>query len=284
MRWRHGRQSSHVEDRRGQRLSGGAKIGGGAGLILLLVVMLLGGDPGQVLQLLGGGGSAVAPAAESSGPPEDEAGRFMSAVLAMTEDVWTDIFSAAGARYTPPTLVLFTSQVRSACGFASAATGPFYCPADQKLYLDTSFFDELARMGGPGDFAQAYVIGHEVGHHIQNLTGTLDQSRQMQARASSEAAANQIQVRVELQADCYAGVWASNAVATGFVTEITEEDVRVGLDAAAAVGDDRIQEATAGRADPETFSHGTSAQRQEWFLEGYRSGDPDRCDTFSGPI
>ncbi len=280
MRWRHGRQSSHVEDRRGQRLSGGAKIGGGAGLILLLVVMLLGGDPGQVLQLLGGGGSAVAPAAESSGPPEDEAGRFMSAVLAMTEDVWTDIFSAAGARYTPPTLVLFTSQVRSACGFASAATGPFYCPADQKLYLDTSFFDELARMGGPGDFAQAYVIGHEVGHHIQNLTGTLDQSRQMQARASSEAAANQIQVRVELQADCYAGVWAHHANRRQRVLE--PGDVEEGLAAAAAIGDDRLQRRAGQEVQPEMFTHGSSAERREWLMRGLDSGDVDRCDTFGG--
>lgn len=280
MRWRQGRQSSNVEDRRGQRISGGAKIGGGAGLILLLVVMLLGGDPGQVLQLLDGGGAAVSPPAESAGPPEDETGRFLSAVLAMTEDVWTEIFAERGARYVPPTLVLFTSRVQSACGFASAATGPFYCPADQQLYLDTSFFDELARMGGPGDFAQAYVIGHEVGHHIQNLTGTLDRSRQMQAQARSEAVANQIQVRVELQADCYAGVWAHHANRRQRVLE--PGDVEEGLAAAAAIGDDRLQRRAGREVQPEMFTHGSSAERREWLTRGLDTGDIERCDTFAG--
>jgi uncharacterized protein len=249
-------------------------------LILLLVVMLLGGDPTQVLQLLGGGDAGVSAPTESAGPPADETGRFMSAVLALTEDVWTEIFAENGARYVPPTLVLFTSQVQSACGFASAATGPFYCPADQKLYLDTSFFDELARMGGPGDFAQAYVIGHEVGHHVQNLTGTLDRSRQMQAQARSEAAGNQILVRVELQADCYAGVWAHHANRTQRVLEAG--DVEEGLAAAAAIGDDRLQRRAGREIQPEMFTHGSSAERREWLMRGLDSGDVERCDTFAG--
>lgn len=278
MRWRQGRQSGNVEDRRGQRLSGGAKIGGGAGLVLVVVVLLLGGDPGQVLQLLGGSGEPVATAPESTSPPSDETGRFLSAVLAMTEDVWTEVFAERGAQYVAPTLVLFTDQVQSACGFASAASGPFYCPSDQKLYLDTSFFDELSRMGGPGDFAQAYVIGHEVGHHVQNLAGTLDQSRQAQSRARDEAIANQIQVQVELQADCYAGVWAHHANRTARVLE--PGDVQEALAAAASIGDDRLQRDAGRRISPEQFTHGTSAQRQEWLMRGLDSGDIDRCDTF----
>jgi predicted metalloprotease len=177
---------------------GGAKIGGGAGLLIVLVVLVLGGDPRQVLQLLGGldGVTQGPPSSQPTAPPDDESGQFLSAVLGMTEDVWTEIFQDAGVAYQPPTMVLFSNAVQSACGFNSAATGPFYCPPDQNLYLDTGFFEELARMGGPGDFAQAYVIGHEVGHHIQTLVGTSDWVRQLQARARSQEDGNRIQVRM----------------------------------------------------------------------------------------
>jgi predicted metalloprotease len=278
MRWRQSRQSSNVEDRRGQRVSGGAKIGGGAGLVILLVVILMGGDPQQVLQLLAGsGGQPPAPSLPSA-PPSDEAGQFLSAVLGMTEDVWTEIFADAGVRYSPPTMVLFSQAVESACGFNTAATGPFYCPPDQKLYLDTSFFEELARLGGPGDFAQAYVIGHEVGHHIQNLTGTSDWVRQLQERGGSQAVANQLQVLMELQADCYAGVWANHANRRQQVLE--PGDVQEGLAAAAAIGDDRLLRRAGREVTPDSFTHGTSAQRQRWLQIGVETGDVDRCDTF----
>jgi predicted metalloprotease len=278
MRWQQSRQSRNVEDRRGQRMAGGAKIGGGAGLLIIVVVLLLGGDPRQVLQLLGGGSPQIsAPSSAPTGPPSDEAGRFLTSVLGMTEDVWTSIFANAGARYAPPTLVLFTQSVQSACGFNTAATGPFYCPPDQKLYLDTSFFDQLAQMGGPGDFAQAYVIGHEVGHHIQNLTGTDDWVRQLQ-RGGDEATNNRLQVLMELQADCYAGVWAHHANRLGNVLD--PGDVEEGLSAAAAIGDDRLQRRAGREVAPESFTHGTSAQRQRWLQIGIETGEVDRCDTF----
>ena len=279
MRWKQSRQSSNVEDRRGQRVSGGAKIGGGAGLIIIVVVMLLGGDPRQVMQLLGGAGGQAPTATEPAGPPEDETGRFFSAVLGMTEDVWTEIFSAAGARYSPPTLVLFTGAVESACGFNTSATGPFYCPPDQKLYLDTGFFEELARLGGPGDFAQAYVIGHEVGHHIQTLTGTSDWVRGLQGRARNEAEVNELGVLMELQADCYAGVWAHHANQRQRVLE--PGDVEEGLSAAAAIGDDRLMRRAGREVAPESFTHGSSAQRGQWLDIGLQTGDVDRCDTFA---
>ena len=279
MRWQQSRQSRNVEDRRGQRMSGGAKIGGGAGLLIIIVVVLLGGDPRQVLQLLGGGSGQLAPTSSApTSPPTDETGQFLGAVLGMTEDVWTEIFANAGARYAPPTLVLFTQSVQSACGFNTAATGPFYCPPDQKLYLDTSFFDQLAQMGGPGDFAQAYVIGHEVGHHIQNLVGTDDWVRQMQRRGD-ETANNRLQVLMELQADCYAGVWAHHANRLGNVLD--PGDVEEGLSAASAIGDDRLQRRAGREVAPESFTHGTSAQRQRWLRTGIETGDLDRCDTFA---
>lgn len=278
MRWRHSRQSGNVEDRRGRRVAGGVKIGG-AGLVILVAVMLLGGDPSQVLQVLEGTGGGAAVPEEPAGPPQDETGRFLSAVLGMTEDVWSEIFAEAGARYRPPTMVLFTDAVQSACGLSSAATGPFYCPGDEKLYLDTGFFAELADMGGPGDFAQAYVIGHEVGHHVQNLTGTFDRVRRLQDRAGSQAEANRLQVLTELQADCYAGIWAYHANAQAHVLE--EGDVDEGLAAAAAIGDDRLQSRAGREVAPESFTHGTSAERQRWLRVGITSGGVDRCDTFA---
>ncbi len=280
MRWQDSRRSSNVEDRRGMGVSRGAGIGG-VGLIIVFVVWLLGGNPAQVLQLLGGGGDGgVATAPAPTGVPDanDQTGQFLSAILGMTEDVWGEIFKNAGEAYRPPTLVLFTDQVQSACGLSSSATGPFYCPGDEKLYLDTGFFDELARLGGPGDFAQAYVIGHEVGHHVQKLLGTEAQVRQLQSRAGSQAEANRVQVAMELQADCYAGVWAYHANRRDRVLE--PGDVEEGLQAAASIGDDRLQRGAGQVVSPESFTHGSAAQRQQWLRTGLQSGDPNACNTF----
>lgn len=281
MRWRKHRRSGNVEDRRGLRPSRGVSLGGGSALVVVLAVWLLGGDPSEVLRLLGGGaGSAPAPAVEGAptAPADDETAEFLSAVLAMTEDVWTEIFRDAGSSYRAPTMVLFSDLVQSACGRTSAATGPFYCPPDQNLYLDTGFFDELARMGGPGDFAQAYVIGHEIGHHVQNLSGTLSRANELQRSAGSEAAANRIQVLVELQADCYAGVWAHHANRRRQVLE--PGDVNEGLAAASAIGDDRLARRAGRTVSPESFTHGTSEQRRQWLTTGLQRGEVDACDTF----
>jgi predicted metalloprotease len=278
MRWNQSRRSTNVEDRRGQRLSGGVRLGGGAGLLLIVVVMLLGGDPSQVLQLLGGaGGGGVAPA-PSAPVGDDETSQFLSAVLGMTEDAWSEIFESAGARYDPPTLVLFSDAVQSECGYSSAATGPFYCPPDRKLFLDATFFDELARMGGAGDFAQAYVVGHEVGHHVQTLTGTSERVRRLQ-RSADDPERNALQVLMELQADCYAGVFAHHANRRQRVLEAG--DVEEGLAAAAAIGDDRLQRRAGREVTPESFTHGSSAQRQRWLAAGLETGDAGTCDTFS---
>jgi predicted metalloprotease len=258
-------------------MAGGAGLGGGA-LVIMLIVWLLGGNPLQFLQQVdGGGGAPPAPTGETP-PPTDEAGQFMSAVLAMTEDVWTELFAASNQRYVAPTMILFSDAVQSACGYSSAATGPFYCPSDQSLYLDTSFFNELARMGGPGDFAQAYVVGHEVGHHIQNLTGSLQRARELQNAARSESEANRLQVLVELQADCYAGVWAHHANRREQVLE--PGDIEEGLAAASAIGDDRLARQAGRAVVPESFTHGTSEQRQQWLGTGLELGDPGACDTF----
>jgi len=279
MRWKNSRQSTNIEDRRGQRLSRGTRVGGGASLLIIVVVLLLGGDPAQILQLLAGGsGSPVPGSSQSSAPAasDDEMRQFLASVLGMTEDVWQEIFAQSDARYRAPTLVLFTDAVQSACGFNQAASGPFYCPADEKLYLDTSFFDELAGMGGAGDFAQAYVIGHEVGHHIQTITGISRQVRQRQQADSRQA--NALQVRMELQADCYAGVWAYHANRRARVLE--PGDVSEGLAAAAAIGDDRLQRRAGRTVSPESFTHGSSAERQSWLERGIRTGDVAECNTF----
>lgn len=278
MRWKQSRRSSNVVDRRGRRVAAGVGLGGGATLLIVLVTWLLGGDPGQVLRVLQGADEPVT-SAQPESPPNDETGQFLSAVLAMTEDVWSQLFRDAGAEYPPPKLVLFSDAVQSACGFGSAASGPFYCPGDQNLYLDTDFFDALARMGGPGDFAQAYVIGHEVGHHVQNVTGALDDARMRQERAATQAEANAVQVLVELQADCYAGVWAHHANRRARVLE--PGDIGEALAAAAAIGDDRLARDAGRRVTPESFTHGTSEQRQEWLGRGLESGDVSRCDTFA---
>jgi len=286
MRWREGRRSENVEDRRGQGMGTGMRVGGcgGIGLLLAVVVaLLLGVDPMEILRLVPSGG--VAPSADvGAGPgssaPTDEQAEFVSVVLADTEDTWGPMFAAGGRRYEEPVLVLFTDQVQSACGFASAATGPFYCPADYRLYIDLGFFSELLeRFQAPGDFAQAYVIAHEVGHHVQNLLGISTQVQEMQSR-SSEQEANALSVRLELQADCLSGVWAYHAQRTRAILE--PGDVEEALNAAAAVGDDRLQRQARGTVVPDSFTHGTSAQRSSWFRRGFETGDFDACDTFSG--
>lgn len=283
MRWKDLRRSSNVRDVRGR--GRGLRIplpigrGGGIGLVVLLIIAAIFGGPELVFQLLGStdydsGQSTSAPAGI-----QDEDRQFTAAILGSTEDVWGRLFESAGGEYLPPELTLFDGAVSSACGYASAAVGPFYCPADARVYLDTSFFDELARMGGAGDFAQAYVIGHEIGHHVQNLTGTADEVRTAQARAAGDSEANSLQVAMELQADCYAGVWAWHANQRHQVLE--PGDVEEGLAAAAAIGDDRLMENAGRRVTPDSFTHGSSAQRQEWLQRGLASGDPSACNPFA---
>jgi hypothetical protein len=271
MRWKSGRRSSNVRDRRG----GGALVAGGGvgGLVLVVVVLLLGGDPTALLQ---GGGETEAPP-----PPagQDESFDFAAVILGSTEEVWNELFAAADARYQPPDMVVFSGGTSSACGMGSTAMGPFYCPPDRTVYLDLTFFDELARMGGAGDFAAAYVIGHEVGHHVQNLLGTSDRVRARQQRAG-EAEANALSVDLELQADCYAGVWASRAERERRWLE--PGDIQEGLAAAAAIGDDRLQRRAGREVVPESFTHGTSEQRQRWLRTGLETGDPAACTTVTG--
>jgi len=275
VRWQGRKRSENVEDRRG---AGVGIAGGGIGILLLLLIgWLFGVDPRALLQVAEQVQTTNQPAAPPPAPGEDPAADFAATILGTTEEVWGEIFLARGAAYEPPTLVLFTDMVRSGCGTASSQTGPFYCPLDRKVYLDLGFFHELARLGGPGDFAAAYVIGHEVGHHVQNLSGTADEVRSMQQRVGG-AEANALSVALELQADCYAGVWANGANQRGSFLE--PGDVDEGLAAAAAIGDDRLQR-NAGRAvQPESFTHGSSAQRQQWLRAGLESGEPETCDTF----
>ena len=272
MRWRQQRQSSNIEDRRG--MGRGVALGGGSlgVLILAAIVCLLGGDPRQLLEGLPTGTDVrqEQPAASNTAP--DTESQFAAAVLGSTEDVFNRLLpEQMGVRYREPQLVLFSGQVSSACGFADAAMGPFYCPGDNKLYLDFSFFEQLKReFKAPGDFAEAYVIAHEVGHHIQNITGTM---RQVQSRGQN----NRLSVALELQADCYAGVWAHHASRAGLVEA---GDPQEALRAAAAVGDDMIQRRTAGYVVPDSFTHGSSEQRMEWFARGFNGGDLRQCDTF----
>lgn len=278
MRWRQGRRSRNVEDRRGSRVSRGLPIGGGGLLLILLVAWAMGADPGQLLMLMAEGGGAAAPAADAPrSAAEEEAADFVSAVLASTEDVWAARFQEAGSRYRPATLVLYTDTVRSACGFGSAATGPFYCPGDEKIYLDLSFLAELRRLGAPGDFAFAYVIAHEVGHHVQKITGIEPEVRAAQRAAAAEGA-NALSVSMELQADCFSGLWAHHADRAGAILE--EGDIEEGLAAAAAVGDDRLQRSAGREVQPETFTHGSSEQRMRWLRVGLSRGEFAACDTF----
>jgi len=308
MRWRGREESKNIEDGRSQggglpggfgrstgggpggfRIPVGGRSGGGFGSLIIIGIVLLviwfvtgksplsmlgdGGpaDPGGSGQIVDGGGSAAS----------DEMKQFVGVVLKETENVWNGVFQAEGAKYDEPTLRLFTGQVQSACGFASSASGPFYCPGDRKVYLDTDFFDQLARQfGAAGDFAQAYVIAHEVGHHVQNLTGVLPKFNQMRQQMS-EAEANQMSVRVELQADCFAGVWAHFTAQKGL---LEDGDIEEALNAAQQIGDDTLQKRSQGYVVPESFNHGTSAQRQTWFARGFKSGKLSDCDTFNNPI
>jgi hypothetical protein len=285
MRWQGRRASANVEDRRGRSpmVTRGVPIGCGGLLLVIVVALLSGGDPQQLLDMLQQtqAPSAQAPAGGTpyadpgaGGAPSDELGQFAAVVLADTEDTWNELFAAHGTDYQEPTLVLFSGAVQSACGFNSAAVGPFYCPADRQVYIDLSFFDQLARrFGAPGDFAQAYVIAHEVGHHVQNLLGISDQVHAARLR-SSEREANRLSVALELQADCLAGVWGYHA------RDILEPgDIEEGLRAAAAIGDDAIQRQATGTIRPESWTHGSSEQRVEWLRRGLRSGDPDACET-----
>lgn len=260
--------------------------GGGLGLgaiVLALIALFLGADPAEVLRALEAAGP---PPGQQQAPTTQEpvqdggASDFIAAVLADTEKTWHDQFAERGGRYVEPTLVLFTGQVSSACGYQSAAVGPFYCPADRKVYLDTSFFDQLARQhGAPGDFAQAYVVAHEVGHHIQNLLGMSAKVAEARARLP-EAQGNDLSVRLELQADCYAGVWGHHAHTDRKLLE--EGDIEEGLRAAAAIGDDTLQKQARGFVVPESFTHGSSKERARWLLEGLKSGQLEACDTFGG--
>lgn len=277
MRWQGRRESSNVEDRRG--LSPKGVIGGGiGGIAIILIVMLLGGDPSSLLQDLEITDQTTTSNYQETAQ-EKELASFVSVVLAETENVWHKIFSDMGRNYVEPKLVLFTGSVQSACGVAGASTGPFYCPGDQKLYIDLSFYDELQkRFKAPGDFAMAYVVAHEVGHHIQNLLGTMDKIQSLRSRLSEEEY-NQYSVRLELQADFYAGVWAHY---TDKLEGLLEEgDLDEALNAASAVGDDNIQKQMQGYVVPESFTHGTSAQRKKWFYKGYTTGDIRQGDTFS---
>lgn len=276
---RDGRRSANVEDQRGSRVGRGA-IGGGIGVIVVVVVaLLLGADPGAVLSSFSEEGGfyydgASQPAAQSAA--ENEMADFVAVVLADTEDTWHPIFNAYGSTYTEPKLVLFSGGVQSACGYAQAAMGPFYCPADQKVYIDLSFYQSLKdEYGAPGDFAQAYVIAHEVGHHVQNLEGKLSQIQRLQGRAD-ETTSNKLSVLLELQADCYAGIWAHYADRSRHVVE--PGDIDEALNAASKIGDDTLQKQSQGYVVPDSFTHGTSAQRKQAFMAGYQSGDVSACE------
>jgi uncharacterized protein len=276
MQWQGRRQSENIEDRRG--LTGGRiAIGGLGGIAVLILALLFGADPRQLLEQLPNGDNSVQ-TSRPTNPEEEQLKQFVGVVLAETEDAWSDIFRQAGKQYRKPTLVLFTDQVSSGCGTAQTAVGPFYCPADEKLYIDLSFFHELrTRFRAPGDFAIAYVVAHEVGHHVQKLLGTSDRVNRAR-RYQNEEGANGMSVRLELQADFYAGVWAHYARNRGIVDP---GDIEEALSAASAVGDDRLQREGQGYVVPDSFTHGTSEQRSRWFRSGFETGDPGRGDTFS---
>jgi len=283
MRWRDGRQSDNVEDRRGMSIPRGAKIGGIGGLGLLAIVvigMFLGIDPTVLLQSVPDIQSpsvSVQPGNQTG--VNDDQRQFVAVVLAETEDVWHDAFQKMGRTYQPPTLVLYSEAVQSACGIAGSAVGPFYCPSDQKVYLDLSFFEDLqTRFGASGDFAEAYVIAHEVGHHVQTLLGISGKVNELMARVSS-LERNRLSVRMELQADCFAGVWGRQADESRQILEAG--DIEEALNAASQIGDDRIQRRTQGHVVPDAFTHGSAAQRVRWFKLGFETGNPQACDTFN---
>lgn len=275
MKWRAGRRSSNIEDRRGGSPSGVVATGGLGTLILALIVIALGGDPSFLLNQ----GSSPGPGTTANRPPgEDQLAEFTSVVLADTEDTWNVLFRQMGRTYKEPKLVLFTGAVQSACGYAQAAVGPFYCPGDQKVYIDLSFYNDLkVRHQAPGDFAQAYVIAHEIGHHVQTLLG-ISQQVQAAKRRMNQVQANQLSVRQELQADCLAGVWANHAQRTRQILE--EGDIEEALNAASSIGDDRLQQQARGYVSPDSFTHGSSEQRVRWFTQGIKTGDIKQCNTF----
>lgn len=284
MKWRAARRSENVEDRRGQRMGGGKAGGLGIGgiVIVSLIALAMGKNPLELLGLLAQQG---APQAQQSGPEQstapvdDTASQFIGAILGSTEDAWGGIFQQAGKQYPAPTLVLFSGEVASACGNATAAVGPFYCPGDRQVYIDTSFFEEMkTRLGGGGDFAEAYVIAHEVGHHIQTLTGVSAKVGQLRQSGENVEGDNGVLVRQELQADCYAGVWAN--LAQKQYAWLEAGDIEEALRTASAIGDDRLQKQARGTVVPDSFTHGTSEQRVRWFSRGFEAGDMGQCDTF----
>jgi len=286
MKWQRGRRSSNIEDRRGRRMipgMRGGRAGGGLGLVGLIVIVIaalvFGIDPVALLQgLPSGQGPEIVSQQGPASPAEEELRDFVSVVLADTEDTWSGVFAGMGGTYREPSLVLFTGAVNSACGYAQAAVGPFYCPGDRKVYLDLEFFNELRqRFNAPGDFAQAYVIAHEIGHHVQTLLGIEEQVRQLQSQVG-ERDANALSVMMELQADCLAGVWAYHADQRQL---LDVGDVDEALNAASAIGDDRLQRQTTGYVSPDSFTHGSSAQRVAWFKRGMQQGDLEQCDTFN---
>jgi predicted metalloprotease len=284
VRWDDLRQSTNIEDVRASTGGGGGaglKLGLGGTLLALAASYFFGVDPRVIMGLMSAVPSQQAAPAAHYGTPQDQQGQFIAAVLGETEDAWSNIFQAQGWTYTPPKLVLYRNQMPSACGSANSAVGPFYCPLDRKIYLDLGFFQQLTNeFQAPGQFAEAYVLAHEVGHHVQNLLGIAGKVRAAQERAS-EAQANALSVKLELQADCFAGVWARNADETKHILE--DGDVDSALRAAAAVGDDNLQKRAQGYVVPESFTHGTSAERTGWFKRGLQSGSIASCDTFSAP-
>lgn len=290
MKWRGNRESSNVEDRRGQPgggggfRMGGGRIGIGTVAIALVVSLLFDINPLTVLNILSGGGGEYTTTSQSQTPatpraaPQDEMGKFVSVVLADTEDVWTELFAAQGRTYAEPRLVLFRGSVPTACGQGQSAMGPFYCPGDSKVYIDLGFYETLKNeLGAPGDFAQAYVIAHEVGHHVQNLLGISRQVQEMRGRVS-QVQYNALSVKTELQADCFAGVWAHHAQRTRQILE--DGDIEEAMNAAAKIGDDALQKKSQGRVVPDSFTHGTSRQRMDWFQRGFQTGQMGRCNTF----
>jgi predicted metalloprotease len=281
MRWGGQRESGNIEDRRG--IGAGTGIGLGGLILVLVVSFLTGTNPLTLLNIVENvqqnTSSSLSEPHQRTGPPSDELGKFAAVVLADTEDTWKQLLPKLGHSYKEPRLVLFTQGIGSACGFGSAATGPFYCPRDQKIYLDLSFFDELARrFGAPGEFAQAYVIAHEVGHHVQNLLGIAEKVHRLQERSSGHDG-NALSIRLELQADCLAGVWGYHAKQDRQLIE--PGDFEAGLRAAAAIGDDRLQHMAQGSVQPESWTHGSSQQRSTWLRRGLETGDPEACDTFA---
>lgn len=285
MRWRKLGRSRNVEDRRGRSagrtggMGSGMKVGGGGALVLLLLGLFLGKD---LTGLIGGGDPGITSGGSSSSsgnlPANDDTAQFVSAILKTTEDVWTPLFRQYGREYRPPKLVLFSDGVRSACGVTSSAAGPFYCPGDYQAYIDLDFFGELQRMGAGGDFAGAYVLAHEIGHHVQNLLGVSMKVQQRQ-RQLSKKDANKLSVLTELQADCYAGVWAHHAHKNLQLLE--PGDLEEGMNAASKIGDDALMRSAGRRVHPDSFTHGTSEQRQKWLYLGLKTGDPNQCDTLS---